>query len=116
MIQNVCITFDTRNPGKLRKTFCVVSTELLRIRDGAVVKWLAPQQCDLGFDSDPVPPAICWLSLLLVVISLRGFFNQYRGPDVAFSQNICNLVGFSKLKGTSCSSCIKKKLVIGLRA
>ena len=72
--QNVRITFDTRNSGKLRKTFCVVSTELLGIRDGAVMRSLASQQCDLGFDSDPVPPAIWWLSLLLVVVSLRFFF------------------------------------------
>ena len=35
---------------------------------------------------------------------------------MAFSLNICNLVGFSKLKRTFCSPCINNKLVFELRA
>lgn len=69
-----------------------------------------------GVDSDPMPPATCWLSLLFVLLLFRGFFNKDKGPDVFFYLNIYNFAGFSKLKSTFCSSCVKEKLVTELRA
>ena len=61
-------------------------------RDGAVLRGRASHQC--GADSDSGLGVICGLSLLVLVLALRGFASVLRFCPLLRNQDTQNLIRF----------------------